>query len=1019
MGTRSVVTGVVLFLASFAAAQTAQQRRIVRPIDNASVVRLRGALVPRARAELDRGPVAASMPLQRMTFSFSRTPVQQAALDKLLAEQQDSTSVNYQKWLTPEEFGDRFGLAEADVQLVGAWLTANGFTVEEIARSRTWIAFSGTAAQVEAAFRAPLHNYLVNGTLHYAPSTEPAVPEALAGVVGAITGLHDFRPHAHSRVRRAGGRLTSSLSGNHFLVPGDFGTIYNLPDYVNGVFQPGNDGTGQTIGIVGQTSSTGTVAVSTVSSDVATFRSVSMLPTLALTMTPVGSAPANFASGDADETNLDIQWAGAVAPNAAIILVYSTNALDTSLPYLVSQVNPTVISISYGDCEANFSSTEYTTIEGALQHAQSQGITVTASAGDNGATDCDGTPQNPVKTATKGLAVDYPASSQYVVAMGGTEFTGDNAATVSGSTALATQYWDASSDPNNTSASAFSYIPETTWNDNAITNSIVGTGGGASKKFSKPSWQVGAGVPNDGARDVPDVALTSSSNHDGYIACSQGSCQTGYRRNSDQTFTVVGGTSTASPTFAGITALLNQKLGKRQGNLTAKIYPLAASAAWVFNDITTGDNKAACQLGTPDCTTSPIGFSAGTGYDQVTGLGSVDATALINALNGTPNPHFLVLPASRNQTLPTGGSATIALSVTPKEGFTGKVALACTLSPSLGGSTCSFDNNSVAVPGSANLTIQIGAALGPATGTVTLQGTSGALTNSVVVNITVANPDFQISSGNGNETVSTGSSTTDTITVTPLQGYTGTVAISCTGTTGLTCSLNPVSVVIASTTALTSTLTVNASASATTGSVTVQATGGAITHSLQIPVTVNVIPPDFTVTVASPVVSIPSGTAITDNVTLAAVGGFNSDVALTCSVPSSLGTTTCTISPGTVTGGAGSALVTIQGAVLTQDRSAPFPFQHRGPGTYATFVFTFGVVFTTTQQRRRVTKRMLRHLFFSALVLCMMFGAVSCGGGSNNGGGNNPGPTPITGNLTITATGGGTTHTATINVTVH
>src|SRR5215813_9897396 len=378
MRTRLVVA--VLLLTSFSVAQ--QQRRITRSIDNSSAVRLRGSLVPRATTGLDRGPVLPNLQLQRMTVSFSRTTAQQAALDQLLAEQQDPGSLNYHKWLTPEEFGDRFGLADADVQLLAAWLTSQGFKVEEIAQSRTWIAFSGTAAHVATAFRTPLHNYLVDGVTHYAPSVEPALPDALAGVVAAISGLHDFTPHAHSRVRRAGARLTSSLSGSHFLVPGDFGTIYNLPDYVNGVFQSGLDGSGQTIGIVGQTSSTGTIAPSTISSDTATFRSVSNLPAANLTLTPVGSLPANFSSTEADEGNLDIQWAGAVAPNASIVLAYSSNALTSSLQYPVNQNAASVISISYGTCESdtNFTQTELTAIEGELSQAIGHGQTLTASA---------------------------------------------------------------------------------------------------------------------------------------------------------------------------------------------------------------------------------------------------------------------------------------------------------------------------------------------------------------------------------------------------------------------------------------------------------------------------------------------------------------------------------------------------------------------------------------------------------------------------------------------------------------
>jgi hypothetical protein len=181
---------------------------------------------------------------------------------------------------------------------------------------------------------------------------------------------------------------------------------------------------------------------------------------------------------------------------------------------------------------------------------------------------------------------------------------------------------------------------------------------------------------------------------------------------------------------------------------------------------------------------------------------------------------------------------------------------------------------------------------------------------------------------------------------------------------------------------------------------------------------VNAAAADFTLTIASPAVSIPSGQMITDNLSVAAVGGFNSDVALTCSVPASLGTTTCTISPTTAAGGNGTALVTINAAVLTQDRGAPLPFLRRNLGTYATFVFALGMVFTAKPRGGRVSKRVLRNTVLALFLLIVMFGALSCGGGGSSGS-NGSGPTPITGNITITGTGGGITHTATINVTVH
>ena len=1024
-----------LLLASCATAQQSQQRRIVRPVDNASTVRLAGTTQPRIRNATDRGPVSDTLPLQRMTMLFSPSQQQQAELDQLLAEQQDPNSPNYHKWLTPEEFADRFGLAQSDIAVVSAWLTSQGFTVDEVARGRNWIAFSGIAAQVAAAFHAPIHSYVVEGKTHFAPSTDISVPDAFAGIVSGVTGLHDFAPSP--RIVKANPRVTSSITGNHFIVPGDFATLYNLPSYTNGVpcTSPCLDGTGQSIAIVGQTDLStdtnpgrnGTPGANGQQYDVVTFRNLAGLPPVNLQIVVNGTDP-GLQAGDANEANLDVEWSGAAAPSAKLIYVI-TSALQNgqgafgSLVYAVNNDLAPIISVSYGTCESSLDTSTYNLLNQAGIQANSQGQAIVVAAGDSGAADCDTN-----LPATNGLAVDFPGSMPYSTSVGGTSFSGDT--TNAADPTQPTQYWAGST--NDVAPSAFSYIPETAWNDSSglSTGTISATGGGASIKYSKPSWQTGPGVPADGARDVPDISINASPSHDETVICSQSSCVNNYR-NTDTTYDVIGGTSIGAPTFAGMLALINQAKGSAQGNINPQLYPLVQSyplpgdsnTSWAFNDIITGNNIVACTGSSNGCNGGSLGYSAGPGYDQVTGLGSVDATALVHALTNSPNPHFLVLPTSRSVSLSPSSSSVVAVSVAPKEGFTGTVAMTCVVSSSLVGVTCSYDNTSVSTSGSVNLTIQSGSSQSTETGTVTVQGASGNTTNSVVINVTVGLLDFQITSGNVSETVTQGSSATDTITVTPVLGFTGSVSLTCSGTSGLTCSLGTNPVTITSTAAATSTLTVTASSTAATGSITITGTSGSLTHTHQIPVTVNTAAADFTLAIASPVVSITSGGVITDNLTVASVGGFSSDVALTCSVPSSLGATTCAISPPTLTGGSGIAIVTINGAVLSRDRGAPLPFQHRGLGAYATLVFALGIVFTSKPKRGHPAQasfaRMgivsLRKVLFGLLLLGLLFGALSCGGGGS-GGGN--GPTPLTGNVTITGTGGGTTHTVTINVTV-
>ena len=362
-----------------------------------------------------------------------------------------------------------------------------------------------------------------------------------------------------------------------------------------------------------------------------------------------------------------------MARNAKLIYVNSKNALFTSLQYAVDQNLAPVISISYGLCEAQFSSTDIATLTAMGQQANAQGQTIVSSSGDSGAADCDysADPNNPVKSATHGYAVDVPASLPYVTGMGGTEFSeGDDTG--------ATQYWNGTNNGNN--GSAISYIPEMVWNDTVADGSLAATGGGVSTLFTKPSWQTGAGVPADGQRDVPDVALSSSADHDGYLICSRSSCVNGYRR-SDQTLNVIGGTSAAAPTFAGIVALLVQQTNQPQGNVNPVLYGLAASAPNAFHDITTGDNMVPCTQGTKDCPAGGmIGYSAGPGYDLTTGLGSVDVGALAAAWNGPTNPDFSLTAQSASLTITRGTPVTDVLTLTGLGGFSGSVNLTCTVS---------------------------------------------------------------------------------------------------------------------------------------------------------------------------------------------------------------------------------------------------------------------------------------------------------------------------------------------------
>ncbi len=459
------------------------------------------------------------------------------------------------------------------------------------------------------------------------------------------------------------------------MAPGDFATIYDVqPLYAGGI-----DGTGQKIALTGQSSVN--------LADITNFRSAAGLPVNAPTLLLMpGTGSSTRCSGDEGESDLDTEWSGGVAKNASITLVYagllsgetcsnrSFGAFD-ALQYAIDQNVAPVISNSYGNCEANIGLANAQTIQGWAQQANAQGQTVVSSTGDSGAGDCDFR----VASATHGFAVDIPGAIPEVTGMGGSEFTGDAAATVSGGNASTTTYWNGTTGGTDTISSALSYIPEMGWNDSAVDIAAGGfisaSGGGASTFFSKPSWQTGAGVPSDGKRDMPDLALNSSADHDGYLFCSEdggngtivADCTSGFR-DANSNLSVVGGTSAAAPTFAAILALLNQSLGASGlGNVNPQLYTLAASSPGAFHDVITSNNIVPCISGTPSCpATAPFqfGFSAGVGYDQVTGLGSVDANVLFTAWpTSRTGSSITMVPSATN--IAAGASVTFSVTVTP------------------------------------------------------------------------------------------------------------------------------------------------------------------------------------------------------------------------------------------------------------------------------------------------------------------------------------------------------------------
>jgi subtilase family serine protease len=658
--------------------------RITQAIDDRETVQIRGSVHPLLQRASDQGRMDGGTTIEGASLVFRRTVAQDAAVEKLLREQQDPSSENYHKWLTPEQYADLFGLSVADINKVTSWLQAQGFTVNRVARGRNMLWFTGTVSQIETVFRTEMHHYRLNGESHYAMAVEPAVPAALGDVVLGVHNVSSFRPKARVHYRsvpadQVKANFTSNLSGNHYLIPADFAKIYDVPTT--------SDGTGQKIAIVGQS------AVN--NSDLSAFRSAANLP--ALTVPPAASpnfiptlvpntGASTVVSGDVGESSLDLEWAEGVAKGVTEIFVYTGKSPNTNANvfdafiYAINQNLAPIISSSYGNCEQNLPAAFLTSLQNETQKANLQGQTMTAAAGDFGAADCDA---NNTLPAQGGLGVDIPGSLPYVTSVGGTEFNGDAAATVTGSCAAATPYW-AQSCSQTSGGSALQYIPEVTWNDTSVVNLLSATGGGASLLYSKPSWQTGTGVPADGERDVPDVALAGSPNHDGYLLCvtdtGQLPCSSGFRDTSGN-LDVAGGTSFGAPSFAGIVAIVNQKNGftTGQGNINPTLYALAASTPSAFHDITSGNNIVPCQVGTTDCTTGTYGYNAGTGYDLVTGLGTPDVANMANNWTaGNPTKADFTMFGDKVGIAAAGGGGSSTITVDARNGYSGTINFMCT-----------------------------------------------------------------------------------------------------------------------------------------------------------------------------------------------------------------------------------------------------------------------------------------------------------------------------------------------------
>lgn len=721
---------ILLSAAALAAGMAHAQEadRIPRTFD-ASQVRVLANHHPLwAAAADDAGAVPADLPMQHLTLVLARSAEQEAAFDELLKEQQDPASPNFHRWLTSSEIGQRFGLSDGDIATVTGWLQSQGLEVNWVAPSRMFIAFSGTAADVGRAFQSELHYYNVRGEQRISVASDPQIPAALVPAIKAIRGLYTIndRPFHTTRTMSSSEPDYTVQNGGttyHYLVPGDFATIYDVPASLTGA--------GTTIGIVAE--------ARTYMTDFNNFKSL----TGSTFTNPTEVVPASYGGNDPGsacttqsscalidvqgEAELDVMRAGSTAPGASLLLVTATadsGGIFDDAQYLVqtTPVPAQVMSISFGYCESEVGIAGVAPWDTLFRQAAAEGMSVLVSSGDSGASGCDAAFTAP-PASPQPNSPNYICSSSYATCVGGTEFN---------DTSNPSTYWNTSNGSN--LSSALSYIPEGAWNEpmSGSNTQVASTGGGVSTVVSTPSWQTGDGVPGNVGRYTPDLSF-SAAGHDGYFGCftaGGGTCSGG-------TFSVFSGTSAAAPGMAGVTALLDQKNGGGVGNLNPELYSMVTSAPAAFHQVSIASSGVTnCSTVTPSLCNNSIpgqssltggqaGFQLGAngGYSEATGLGSLDVNQFINSYNYSSASNVPTVTVSAAPSVTSTQSASVEITVSGSNGPpTGTIVLT---SGSYGSATTTLN-----IPGTNSESVYIvipGGALAVGTDTLTATYTSTSI----------------------------------------------------------------------------------------------------------------------------------------------------------------------------------------------------------------------------------------------------------------------------------------------------
>jgi pseudomonalisin len=525
----------------------------------------------------------------------------QSELKHLLAEQQNPASPNFHKWLKTGEFFHRFGPTVAEKKAVAGWLISEGFEVTESAPSH--IAFSGSIAQAQRTFALKIARFGSAGA--FGNTSDPFVPARFAPVISAITGLDNMVPAMPaSSFTNSAVSPEAVINGAQAFGPSDLQNFYDEQTV------SGRDGGGDCIAVVGLSDF--------LDSTMSTFTEQFNLAPINYTREVHGTNPG--INGAEIEAELDLQWAHVAAPGASIVYHLGGYLVD-DITGAVDDNHCGAISISYGFCGPSPAFINGV-IDPLFQQAAAQGQSVFVSSGDQGSAGLG------FNTATNSCVVNSTPSvnemgaDPNVTSVGGTQFK-----------------------PNFVNGNDQGYVAESAWND-----ASGASGGGASQIFAKPEYQTGAGVPNDGARDVPDIAMMAS-------PISPGALLAHDENGTAQIVCCVGGTSLAAPLWAGFSRVIAEQVDDvRLGNLSPIIYQLANEnyATAGFRDVTIGNNGY----------NGVTGFAAAPEYDQASGWGTVDFDVFADAVNELLNPPAKTsTPTATPTPQTTGGTLGVPASI--------------------------------------------------------------------------------------------------------------------------------------------------------------------------------------------------------------------------------------------------------------------------------------------------------------------------------------------------------------------